>query len=349
MKQKITIKEIASLANVSIGTVDRVLHNRGRVAKSTREKIIQIAKQGDYSSNPIARNLKLRRSFNIATLLPTDQYYFLTLKQGIEQGIEECEAFGFALLDAPFFKMQTRSIPVSGYVEQVLLGNPSALIIAAEFVKRSKGAMELLKQSNIPCVLIESALQDVDYLTILKSDPYQSGMVSGRLLDTGAPSKTDMFVLTFDEDDLSDSTVRARINGFKNYFHSKESSTRFIYDINLHAEDLSIYEFARTFLLQSEAARIFVPSSKGYSLHDILKEVKKKRSIRSLTFDLLQSNKIMLEDGTIDFILNQQPRNQGRIAVNMLYKHFILGNSISKIQPVPIDIVIRENLNGAQP
>ncbi|NJM15695.1 MAG: LacI family DNA-binding transcriptional regulator, partial [Bacteroidales bacterium] len=29
MSEKITIKDIAKLANVSIGTVDRVLHNRG--------------------------------------------------------------------------------------------------------------------------------------------------------------------------------------------------------------------------------------------------------------------------------------------------------------------------------
>ena len=34
-----TIKEIAKRANVSIGTVDRVLHNRGRVSKETKEKI----------------------------------------------------------------------------------------------------------------------------------------------------------------------------------------------------------------------------------------------------------------------------------------------------------------------
>ena len=39
-----TIKEIAELAGVSRGTVDRVLNNRGAVNTDTREKILEIAK-----------------------------------------------------------------------------------------------------------------------------------------------------------------------------------------------------------------------------------------------------------------------------------------------------------------
>ncbi|MFA5588430.1 MAG: helix-turn-helix domain-containing protein, partial [Mariniphaga sp.] len=37
--KQIRIKDIAEKANVSIGTVDRVLHNRGEVAESTKKKI----------------------------------------------------------------------------------------------------------------------------------------------------------------------------------------------------------------------------------------------------------------------------------------------------------------------
>ena len=35
---QITTKEIANLAGVSVGTVDRVIHNRGQVADKTRKK-----------------------------------------------------------------------------------------------------------------------------------------------------------------------------------------------------------------------------------------------------------------------------------------------------------------------
>jgi len=45
-----TVKEIAELAGVSIGTVDRVLHSRGRVSRSTRERIETIIKDTGFSS-----------------------------------------------------------------------------------------------------------------------------------------------------------------------------------------------------------------------------------------------------------------------------------------------------------
>ena len=50
----ITIKDIAKEANVSEGTVDRVLHNRGGVSQKTEAKIKAIIKKHDFKTNPIA-------------------------------------------------------------------------------------------------------------------------------------------------------------------------------------------------------------------------------------------------------------------------------------------------------
>ena len=44
----VTIKEIAALANVSRGTVDKVLNNRPGVKDSTREKVLKIATELHY-------------------------------------------------------------------------------------------------------------------------------------------------------------------------------------------------------------------------------------------------------------------------------------------------------------
>ena len=59
-----TIKEIAELAKVSIGTVDRVIHNRGRVSKETEKKIKAIIDELNYQPNFFAKNLKLSKEFN---------------------------------------------------------------------------------------------------------------------------------------------------------------------------------------------------------------------------------------------------------------------------------------------
>lgn len=46
-----TIKEIAELAGVSRGTVDRVLNNRGAVNPKTARKVLEIAQALDYKPN----------------------------------------------------------------------------------------------------------------------------------------------------------------------------------------------------------------------------------------------------------------------------------------------------------
>ena len=48
IKKKYTIKDIARLADVSKGTVDRVLHRRGKVSKKALEQVTQVLEAIDY-------------------------------------------------------------------------------------------------------------------------------------------------------------------------------------------------------------------------------------------------------------------------------------------------------------
>ncbi len=58
--KKARLKDIATLSGVSLGTVDRVIHNRGQVAEKTRERVLQVAKELNYTPNIMARALKTR-------------------------------------------------------------------------------------------------------------------------------------------------------------------------------------------------------------------------------------------------------------------------------------------------
>ena len=48
MSKKYTISDIAKLVGVSKGTVDRVIHKRGKVSKTAYEKVIKILEEIDY-------------------------------------------------------------------------------------------------------------------------------------------------------------------------------------------------------------------------------------------------------------------------------------------------------------
>ena len=58
MKKNYTIKDIAELAGVSKGTVDRVIHKRGKVSSKALEQVNKVLDQIEYKPNPIAKSLK---------------------------------------------------------------------------------------------------------------------------------------------------------------------------------------------------------------------------------------------------------------------------------------------------
>src|SRR5687767_11879019 len=64
------VKEIARRANVSIGTVDRVIHNRSGVSEKTRNKINEIIKELNYQPNILASRLASKKIYQIAVLIP---------------------------------------------------------------------------------------------------------------------------------------------------------------------------------------------------------------------------------------------------------------------------------------
>jgi LacI family transcriptional regulator len=87
-KDKTRIKDIAKMANVSVGTVDRVLHNRGEVSLETRKQVMSIVDQLGYTPNLIAKSLALKKNHEIAVLIPSsanDNPYWDMPLSGIKQ------------------------------------------------------------------------------------------------------------------------------------------------------------------------------------------------------------------------------------------------------------------------
>lgn len=69
MQQKVTIYDIAKMANVSASTVSRVANNRPNVNKDTRARIMKLLKEHGYTANEIARSLVNQSSRMIGVLI----------------------------------------------------------------------------------------------------------------------------------------------------------------------------------------------------------------------------------------------------------------------------------------
>ena len=82
-----TIKKIAKLANVSPGTVDRIIHNRGQVSKENIEKVNAIIKEYGYNKNIFASNLVLNPDKNMGVGLEINANHLRMVKSGFVTGI----------------------------------------------------------------------------------------------------------------------------------------------------------------------------------------------------------------------------------------------------------------------
>lgn len=91
-----SIKDVANLAGVAVGTVSRVINNSGAVKPATRRKVEEAIQELNYIPNEIARNFKMRKSKMVALLLPSIWHpFFSEMAYYIE---DELDREGFKLM-----------------------------------------------------------------------------------------------------------------------------------------------------------------------------------------------------------------------------------------------------------
>ncbi|MCL4637799.1 MAG: LacI family transcriptional regulator [Olivibacter sp.] len=72
-----TIKDIAKALKVSISTVSKALHNHPNIGAITKERVLAMAKQLDYTPNITAIQFKQQKTFTLGIIVPTllDHFY----------------------------------------------------------------------------------------------------------------------------------------------------------------------------------------------------------------------------------------------------------------------------------
>jgi len=178
--KKSSIKDVAKLAGVSIASVSYVLNNTPNksIKEETVARILEAAKELNYTPNKIARSLKTQKSYTIGLIVADiANPYFSQLARFIE---DEAEKQGYTLIigssdesDAKFARLLTlfRDRMVDG------------LIIAP--VEGDKTAVELAALKNIPFVLIDRTVPGFDAPAVLINNREISRKTAQYLIDSG--------------------------------------------------------------------------------------------------------------------------------------------------------------------
>ncbi len=86
LPMKVTIKDIARLADVSIATVSRTLNMKEDVRSETRDRILAIAKELNYQPNMMAKGLMSKHVYSIGIIIPDiTNTYFAEIFRGVEE------------------------------------------------------------------------------------------------------------------------------------------------------------------------------------------------------------------------------------------------------------------------
>ncbi len=179
IQKKITIKDIARKANVSIATVSNVLNNKGRVSTKTANKIKQIIEQDGYTPNLSARSLKNKNSHLLSVIVPylhkgefQDKPYFWQVITGIESGARNEN-----------FHVMLTGISDDENLSFIEERHLDGIIVIG--IDKNSNLLEKIINLNKPCVFMDSYLDDEKLYQVHSNDRLGGYLGTKHLISLG--------------------------------------------------------------------------------------------------------------------------------------------------------------------
>ncbi|MCO6451850.1 MAG: substrate-binding domain-containing protein [Caldilineales bacterium] len=173
-----TISDVAKKAGVSTVTVSRVINNASNVSPQTRARVEQAIDELGYVPSGVAQSLRSKRTHSLALIVPDIQNQFWTT---VARGVEDAaQSRGYSIFlcntDESAAKQQR-------YLEAVISQRVDGVAIAP--YDSDAQNLGMLRQRNIPTVVIDRYLSGWDVDTVTGDSISGSRAVVKHLIDLG--------------------------------------------------------------------------------------------------------------------------------------------------------------------
>lgn len=346
MKQ-VTIKEIAVMSGVSAGTVDRVLHARGKVSEENKAKVEAVLKKVNFKFNIHTSAVSLKRKLRITACIPTSGPgdYWSRIHSGFEMALAE---FSDIYIDFQYITFnQFDKESCHRMFEALLQTRSDGVIIGPIFEEETVSLCKRLELSSVPYVFVDGNIEGTKPVASFSVNQELAGRLAARLLHSISCQDTEyvLFHATGGQEEVAHN-FSERSRGFLRYFEERNLSDKvFTQAMALDSTVVSAKEICEFFKFHPSVKAAAMLNQRGSFIAEALSAAG-KQDVKLVSFDITSNNVKCLENGSIDVLLDQSPVQQGFLAVRSLLHHLIYKDNAPELPDshLNINIVLKENL-----
>lgn len=334
-----TIKDIADLAGVSRGTVDRVLNNRGAVSPQTADKIMEIVRALDYRPNKAGIALAAqKKKYKIGVILFSKHNpFFDEVMEGVRAKAAELQDYGFTTITRRVeFDAEAQLLAIEELRSEGIHG----LMLAPYNHMCVREKIDELVGQQIPVVTVNTDIDGSRRMAYVGSDYFQGGCIAAGLLSLMTEGEVNLGIITGSSNVLCHTE---RIRGLKHTLQSSYPHIRVAQILENHDDEFKSYTLTKELLLGHPDINALFFSAAG--VHGGCRAVEESgRRPRIITFDEVPTTLEMLKKGIISATISQQPYRQGARSLDLLFEYLTSGTAPQKeAYLVEHSIKIREN------
>lgn len=347
MVDKIRIKDIAQRAGVSVGTVDRVLHERPNVSPKARLKVEKALEEMNYQPNMYASALAYNRSYMFQILIPIHEQvaYWEEIEEGVRMAQEANRDFHVKtniMYYAPFDDNSFRET-----AQKCLDSKPDGVVIVPSDLEVTREFTDQMHEQGIPFVMLDSYMPDLKPLAFFGQDSFSSGYFAARMLMLLAHKETTILLVKLTQNGRIVSKQQDnREVGFRHYMHDHFPNVKIhVLELPLGSSRQFYDKILESFFTENpDIHHCITLGSKAHIVGDFLLRTN-RRDVQIMGYDMVGKNAECLRQGSVSFLIAQHAYQQGFSCIDALFRAIVLKKKVQPVNYMPIELLTRENVD----
>ncbi|MFV0440838.1 MAG: substrate-binding domain-containing protein [Lachnospirales bacterium] len=339
---KITIKEVAKEAGVSVGSVHLAINNKSGISEKHKSHILDVANKLGYRPNLFASNLK-RETRIIGVLLPKKNQLSAFYFDYMWKAVEDFE------LRAKDYNLQIEKFEYVNFakaVSEIDLESINGLITVGYAEGDYENAIKQVTNKKIPFILLDGDYSEVDSICCIKPNTWAIGRLTAELL-MHTVNRFDGKILIAGGDENFPNHYEI-VNSIKEYLNYKGMKDRVVVEYVWQSEEANetkVKELEEILLNEKIIGCCSVTSKSTLLLSRALANCGLSGRIPFIGNGMFKESAERMKEDTITAIINKKPYEQCFEALDIMSD--LIAKNISpteKIVDVGVDVIFKSLL-----